>query len=272
MLCPILGVSRSGYYKWLNSEKSARELENERILAGITEIYEQVNGIYGYRRLADEYNARHETNYGDHRIYRLAQKGHLYAKIRRKRRRYRKSTPEITAANVLNREFAAEYINEKWVTDVTELQYGAGNKAYLSAILDLKTRSIVSYEIGHSNNNQLVFRTLDKAIYRFPDAHPLLHSDRGYQYTSRSFRLKLDNAGIAQSMSRVGRCIDNGPMEGFWGTLKAEMFNLARFDDYETLVASVEEYIYFYNYFRRQRKLGRLAPENYRQVLEAQAG
>ena len=91
------------------------------------------------------------------------------------------------------------------------MKYGArGEKAYLSAILDLKSRDIVSFAIGRHNNNQLVFETFNLAIQKYPDAHPLFHSDRGFQYTSKQFKDMLEKQGMRQSMSRVGRCIDNG--------------------------------------------------------------
>ncbi|GIP52966.1 hypothetical protein J42TS3_20010 [Paenibacillus vini] len=152
--------------------------------------------------------------------------------IRRKKKPYKRSTPQHIAENLLNRKFQADAPNEKWLTDVTEFKYGNGQKAYLSAILDLHGNTIVSYVLGHSNNNQLVFMTLDKAREAAPDAKPMLHSDRGFQYTSRAFKRKLDKANMTQSMSRVGRCIDNGPMEAFWGTLKCEMYYL---NTYRTL-------------------------------------
>ncbi|QDR83412.1 DDE-type integrase/transposase/recombinase [Sporomusa termitida] len=87
--------------------------------------------------------------------------------IRRKKPNYVKSTPEITAENILNRQFTAEKLNEKWLTDVTEFKYGDSEKMYLSAILDLKDKSIVSYAIGHSNNNKLVFDTFDEAAIKY---------------------------------------------------------------------------------------------------------
>lgn len=98
----------------------------------------------------------------------------------------------------------------KWLTDVTEFKWYDGpavHKIYLSAILDLYDRRIVAYKIGTSNNNKLVFDTFDEAIEKNPNAHPLVHSDRGFQYTSKHFRAKLDAAKMVQSMSRVGRCI-----------------------------------------------------------------
>lgn len=140
---------------------------------------------------------------------------------------------------------------------------------YLSAILDLKDKSIIAYEIGNSNNNRLVFDTFDVAVQKYPDAKPLFHSDRGFQYTSRAFKTKLDAQGMTQSMSRVGRCIDNGPMEAFWGTLKAEMYYLHRFNDYDCLKEAIEKYIDFYNCGRYQAKLGGLTPLEFRALSMA---
>ena len=269
-ICDILELNRSSYYKWTHRPKSGRELENEALLHDIGLIYAEHNGTYGYRRIADEYNATHEKKYNTKRFYRLVHIVGLLAVIRRKRPAYQRSTPEVTAENELNREFTANAVNEKWCTDVTEMKYGSeGEKAYLSAILDLKGRDIVSFAIGKSNNNQLVFETLDLAVNKYPDAHPLFHSDRGFQYTSKQFRAKLDKQGMKQSMSRVGRCIDNGPMEGFWGILKCEMYYLNHFDTYEELVEAVEQFIHYYNHQRRQHKLNCLPPATYRSLVEA---
>ena len=185
------------------------------------------------------------------------------ADIRRKRPNHIKSTPEITAENILNREFSASKPNEKWLTDVTEFKYGQ-KKCYLSALLDLYDKSIVGYVIGHFNNNELVFKTFDKAIQNNPDARPLIHSDRGFQYTSRLFNEKLKKQGCIQSMSRVSRCIDNGPMEGFWGIIKSEMYYLNRFDDFDTLKKAIDEYIYYYNNLRFQARLKNMTPIEYR--------
>lgn len=171
--------------------------------------------------------------------------------------------PQYIAENILNRKFSAQAPNEKWLTDVTEFHYYVGlekHKVYLSAILDLYDRRIVAYVIGDSNNNDLVFRTFDEAIQANPDAHPLFHSDRGVQYTSRAFHKKLESAGMIQSMSRVGKCIDNGPMEGFWGILKRERYYGRHFSSREALVSMIEEYIEYYNGRRLQRNLGIMTP------------
>lgn len=270
-MCNLLALNRSSYYKWLRRDKSARERENEDLLHKMGHLYAEVHGIYGYRRLTDELNARYGTRFNYKRIYRLARLVGLKAVIRRKRPHYQRSTPEVTAENLLKRDFTAEKLNEKWLTDVTEFKYGLGKKLYLSAILDLKDNSIVSFAMGKSNNIRLVFDTFDLAVTKYPDAHPLFHSDRGFQYTSKAFKAKLDKAGMKQSMSRVGRCIDNGPMEGFWGILKCEMYYLNKFNDYESLAKAIEKYIHFYNYKRRQKRLNKLAPMTYRQLLEQAA-
>ena len=269
-ICDILDLNRSSYYKWLYRSKSKREKENEALLHDIGMIYAEHNSTYGYRRIADEYNATHKKQYNLKRFYRLVHLVGLLAVIRRKRPAYQRSAPEETAENILNRDFTAKTTNEKWCTDVTEMKYGSeGGKAYLSAILDLKSRDIVSFAIGKSNNNQLVFNTFDLAVQKYPDAHPLFHSDRGFQYTSRQFKARLDKQKMTQSMSRVGRCIDNGPMEGFWGILKCEMYYLKHFETYEELAAAVKEFIHYYNTQRRQHRLNCQSPASYRSLIEA---
>lgn len=214
-VCEILGVNRSSYYKWLKQKKSQNELKNELLIDLIKTEYESHNGILGYRQMTTRLKREHGHCVNRKRVYRLMSTLGIRSICRKKRKKYIKSTPEITAENVLNREFQASKIHEKWLTDVTEFKYGNGKKAYLTAILDLGDKSIVSYEIGHSNNNALVLKMFDAAVSSYPDATPIFHSDRGYQYTSKIFKKRLDSAGMTQSMSRVGRCIDNGPMECF---------------------------------------------------------
>ena len=99
---------------------------------------------------------------------------------------------------------------------MTELKYGSGSKAYLSAVLDLYGRNIVAFSLQklRRNNTPLVLDTFEQAFQKYPDAKPLLHSDRGVQYTRRSFRKEMKRAGVCQSMSRVGRCLDNAPNGG----------------------------------------------------------
>lgn len=147
------------------------------------------------------------------------------------------------------------------------MKYGTGGKAYLSAILDLADKSIVSFVLGHSNNNKLVFDTFDMACSKYPNSSPIFHNDRGYQYTSKAFKKKLDKAAMTQSMSRVSRCIDNGPMEAFWGMLKSEMYYLKKFNTYTELESAVIEYINYYNNHRYQKRLKCMSPLEYRSYL-----
>ena len=104
----------------------------------------------------------------------------------------------------------------------------------------------------YCNDNKLVFDTFEQAIRKNPEVRPLLHSDRGFQYTSKAFQIKLSKQGMEQSMSRVGHCIDNGPVEGFWGIVKAEMYSLNKFSNSDELRSAIDQYVYFYNYERFQ--------------------
>lgn len=264
MLCSIAGIVRSAYYKWLKRTPSLRERQNEAIMKEMIVLHEKVNGIFGYRRMTLNINRKLENDYNHKRIYRLMKIAGIESVIRKKKNRYKQSTPQHIAENILNREFNAAKPNEKWVTDVTELKYCGSKKAYLSAIRDLYDGSIVSYVLGHSNNNELVFKTMDLAISFLDTDRPLIHSDRGFQYTHRGFKRRVEKAKMTQSMSRVGRCIDNGPMESFWGTLKSEKYNLEKYKTYEELSNAIDEYIRFYNYDRYQERLNGFSPMEYR--------
>ncbi|MGO0988117.1 IS3 family transposase [Clostridioides difficile] len=264
VLCDIVGIARPSYYKWLNRLETSTDKENSTITKEILRIYNDVNGIYGYRRMTMNVNRNLNKKYNYKRIYCLMKSLNLQSVIRKKRKKYVKCTPQITAENILDRDFSAATLNEKWLTDVTEFKLSNGTKAYLSAIIDLYDNSIVSYVLGNSNNNKLVFDTFDLAIESNPSAKPLFHSDRGYQYTSKTFKLKLDNVSATQSMSRVGRCIDNGPIEGFWGIIKSEMYYLKKFNNFDELKLAIDDYIEFYNNKRLQRKLKGLSPIEYR--------
>ncbi|PYG86614.1 integrase-like protein [Ruminiclostridium sufflavum DSM 19573] len=121
----------------------------------------------------------------------------------------------------------------------------------------------MAFKIRDHNDNPLVIDTFDEAIRQEPDAHPLFHSDRGFQYTSKQFYQRLKNAGMKHSMSRVAHCIDNGPMEGFWGILKREMYYGHRFTDRGILIKEISDYIDYYNNKRLQRKLLVMTPMSY---------
>lgn len=263
-LCKIGNVSRAAYYKWLHRELPNYEAENKRIADEIEKIHTE-SPDKGYRRIRDELERYHDIKVNDKRVLRICRKKGIKSTIKYANNGCTRqaANPQFIAENILNREFSADAPNQKWLTDVTEFKYYVAqevHKVYLSAILDLYDRRIVSYVIGDSNNNSLVFDTFDAAIAANPGATPLCHSDRGFQYTNRLFHAKLEAAGMTQSMSRVAKCIDNGPMEGFWGILKRERYYGKRFKDKDSLVLMIEEYIEYYNNRRLQRNLGVLTP------------
>ncbi|AFS69748.1 Transposase IS3/IS911 family protein [Exiguobacterium antarcticum B7] len=172
-----------------------------------------MKGIYGYRRMTLNLKRRFGRNVNAKRVRRLMHVAGIHCVIRRKRPLYIRNRPQQTAENILNRDFNAAGPNQKWVTDVTELKYGASQKAYLSAILDLY--------------DQLVFDTFELALQGASGSRPLLHSDRGFQYTSHAFRHMTRVAGI--------------------------------------LRLAIQKYIHFYNEERYQQRLNGLAPLEYRE-------
>jgi len=273
-LCKFGEVSRAAYYKWVHRGIPKSEIENKRIADIMDKIHEE-SPDKGYRRIRDDLERYHDTKVNDKRVLRICRNRDIKSTIKYSNNgcTRQSANPQYIAENILNRKFKADAPNHKWLTDVTEFHYYIGiekHKVYLSAILDLYDRRIVSYIIRDRNSNALVFDTFDKAVYNNPDAHPLFHSDRGFQYTNRAFHAKLEAAGMTQSMSRVAKCIDNGPMEGFWGIIKRERYFGKRFTSGELIVEMIENYIDYYNNKRLQRNLGVLTPmekhENYIQA------
>lgn len=266
-LCEYLHLSRSAYYRWLKDPVSFSERYNKELSERIKDIHEKHPDM-GYRRIRDELDRKHGIAVNDKRVLRICRKEHIQSTIKWKPKSCTRSSndPSHIARNYLNRDFHASSPNEKWLTDVTEFKYFIGtevHKIYLSAILDLYDRRIVSFKISDHNDNPLVMNTFDEAVAHEPDAHPLFHSDRGFQYTGKAFATRLKKHHMKQSMSRVAHCIDNGPMEGFWGILKREMYYGKRFTSKPTLVNTIESYIRYYNTERIQRKLHLKTPVEY---------
>lgn len=263
-LCKISNVSKSGYFKWLKHQKTYNDIRNEKI----ANIIEKIHSDYpdkGYRRIRDDLYRYYNINVNDKRILRICRVLQIKSTIKYKNNgcTIQNQHPTYTTENILNRNFKADAPDEKWLTDVSEFYYyvnGEKHRLYLSAILDLYDRRIVAYTIGDSNNTELVYNMFDFAVKNNPKAHPIFHSDRGYQYTNRTFHSKLVAAGMTQSMSRIARCIDNGPMEGFWGIIKRERYYGKKFNSRKELVDMIENYINYYNNSRLQRKLGVLTP------------
>ena len=248
----------------LQGRPSRRTAENTDIADKTVQLHSDHPDM-GYRRLRDQLQWKYKIDISDKRMRRICRKLQIKSTIKYNRKGCTKSEkdPQFTAENVLDRRFHAEKPNEKWVTDVTEFRWYEGSethKVYLSAILDLCDRRIVSYVLRDSNDNKLVFDTFDIAVAENPDAKPIFHSDRGFQYTNRVFHQKLVDQGMIQSMSRVAHCLDNGPMEGFWGIMKREWYYGNTFRSRESLVRMIENYIFYYNHERVQRNLGILTP------------
>ena len=262
--CGTLHISRAAYHRWASGKLSKRTVENAKLAEKVEQIHMD-SPDKGYRRINDELRHDHGILVNDKRILRICRARGIKSTIKYGNNgcTRRAKNPQYLAENLLDRQFFAEKPNEKWLTDVTEFKWYEGitvHKVYLSAILDLYDRRIVAYVIGDRNDNPLVFKTFEKAVKANPDAHPLFHSDRGFQYTNRTFHHKLVKAGMTQSMSRVAHCIDNGPMEGFWGIMKRERYYGRRFTSKRELVHMIESFIRYYNTRRVQRNLGVLTP------------
>ena len=190
----------------------------------------------------------------------------ISSRIRRKKRKYIKSSVEYKAENILNREFTAQKPLEKVLTDITEFKYGTGKKVYMCAALDLYDRSILSYSISTKVTLGLALETLKNSYDEKSKEKRILHSDRGSQFTSYEYKRELERLGITHSMSRVGKCIDNGPMEGFWGNLKTEKYYLKKYEKLEEREEAISSYIKFYNEERLQKNLGERSPQEYRKL------
>ena len=235
----------------------------EAVKSNITHIYHENKGRYGYRRITMElrskgYTVNHKT------VQRLMKQLGLKSMVRiKKYRSYRGEVGKV-APNLLKRNFKADKPNEKWVTDVTEFSL-FGKKLYLSPILDLYNREIISYNLSERPTFHQTVDMLKKAFQRIPDNTQLiLHSDQGWQYQMHRYQKLLEAKGIKQSMSRKGNCIDNAVMENFFGLLKSELFYLQEFDSIEHFIDELDTYIDYYNNIRIKSKLKGLSPVQYR--------
>ena len=266
-MCQQLDITRAAYYKWLHRAIPKAEQENILLAQLIREYDDRFNHILGYRRMALYINRLNNKHYSKNRIHRIMKVINIHSVIRRKRKKYQSVAPEATAENILNRDFYAKAPNEKWATDVTEFKWYDGpviHKLYLSAILDLYDLTPVSWVVSRRNDNKLVLDTFAKAIQNNPDAKPIFHSDRGFQYTSRVFQGNLQKQGMIQSMSRVGHCIDNGPTENFWGIVKSEMYYPNTFTDEVSLRNAIADYMSFYSNERIQERFKGKTPAEVR--------
>lgn len=249
------------YYYWFARRNTPDADADDK--ARIRAIFEAHRARYGYRRVTLSLrSAGHLINHK--RVQRLMQGMDLYSKVRRKRYRSFKGSIGRVADNHLNRDFAACRPNEKWVTDITEFAV-KGEKLYLSPMLDLFNQEIIAYRMQRSPNANLVETTLDDALNTLTGGErPLVHSDQGWHYQMERYTKKLQSAGLTQSMSRKGNCLDNAMIENFFGHLKAEYFQGVSFTSLNELEREIDEYVHYYNHWRIKQKLKGLSPVAYR--------
>ncbi len=257
----LSGMARSTFYYYLKHQNNDKyvEAKNE-----ITEIYTQHKGRYGYRRIMmimrkKGYELNHKT------VLKLMKNLGLKGK-QRKNDKYHSYKGQIgkVADNLLKRDFHADKPFEKLTTDVTEFKIG-DEKVYLSPVMDLYNREIISYSISTSPNLWQIREMLDGLFAKLPaDATPLFHSDQGWQYQHAEYQRLLAEHNIKQSMSRKGNCMDNGAMENFFGRLKVEMFYGEKFESVNAFIDELKNYISYYNYDRISLKLKGMSPVQYR--------
>jgi transposase InsO family protein len=189
----------------------------------------------------------------------------IICRVRMKKYKSYKGEVGKVATNLLERNFEATAPNQKWVTDVTEFSM-FGRKLYLSPILDLHSRDIVSYAISDRPSLSMTIEMLDNAFSKIPDDTQLiLHSDQGWQYQHKQYQRMLEAKGIRQSMSRKGNCLDNAVIENFFGLLKSELLYLQKFASLEHFKAELIDYLDYYNNRRIKKKLKGLPPALHRQ-------
>ncbi|WP_425929056.1 IS3 family transposase [Pseudomonas sp. NyZ201] len=255
------GLPRSTYYTYFGDEGA--EDKYAPLKQAMRGIQEHHRGRYGYRRMTAALRQKGHVINGK-KVRRLMGELDLKCTVRPKKYKSYRVLMDEASPNTMNREFAADQPNQKWVTDVTEFKV-AGEKLYLSPVLDLYNGEIVAYQTDTRPRYTLVGTMLERALEKLPaDSKPMLHSDQGWHYRYPDYRQRLKEAGLEQSMSRKGNCLDNAAMESFFGTLKSEYFYREKFESIEQLRAGIDDYIRYYNHERIKMKLGGLSPVAYR--------
>ena len=259
LLCEVLGVARSGYYRWRDAAPRPRQREDAVLAQRIAAAHAASRGTYGAPRLVEDLRAA-GTRTSKRRCARLMKA--LGLRGRKKHRRTPRTTdsrhPCPVAPNLRAERPAPTGPNQCWLTDITYLETAEG-WLYLAAILDLWSRRIVGWACGPTLHTCLVLAALQDALARRRPAAGLLHhSDRGCQYVATDYVQALAAAGIERSMSRAGNCYDNSPMESFWSTLKTDTgLDTAIPASRQHATLAVFDYIEtFYNRTRRHSSLG----------------
>lgn len=262
-LTEMARVERSGYYKWLKNGKISLRKQDDIFLKEHILAIHQAHKMYGYPRmkiaLQDKgFHVNHK------KVYRLMSELGIQSIIRKKRRVWKNRLSRVFD-NVLERNFNERAENKVFVTDITYLPTKNGF-LYLSAIQDLYNNEIVALTISERNNLDLVMDTLTEKrnVYR-----SMIHSDQGFQYTSIKYHKKVEQLGMIGSHSRKGNCHDNAYIESFFSHFKSECLYLLHDYTAEEVKQAVEQYMYFYNFQRFQKRLNHLAPIEYRYQMAA---
>lgn len=264
----VFGVSRSGYYESLSRPASKRSQRDQALKAKIKDSHEQSRGIYGARRILSDLKDEGEE-VSRTRVNRLMKEEKIRSKVKKKFKATTYSDHgKPVFDNVLNREFSPEEPNRVFAGDITYIPTREG-WLYLAVFIDLFSKQVVGWSMNKRMKASLVTDALTMAIWnRKPKAGLIIHSDRGSQYVSDSYRKILSEKQFIGSMSRKGNCWDNAPSESFFHTLKTELVHHEDYRTREEAKQSIFEYIaVFYNRKRKHSSCNYLAPEVYEQVM-----
>ena len=257
-------MPKSTYYFEIN-KIDAVKIRNKNIENKISEIYNNHKGRYGVRRVYRELlNQGYTINHK--KVQRIMHELKLFGKRPREKYHSYKGKVGKIANNIIDRNFKADKPLQKWSTDVSQFNFPWG-KCYISPILDMYTNEIISYDLSLSPNLKQISNMLIKAFNKFPKLNNLiLHSDQGWQYQHKYYISELKKHGIVQSMSRKGNCYDNSIIETFFARLKNEVYYgyEKSYNSFEEFSKAIEEYIYYYNNERIQKKTKWMPPTKYR--------
>jgi putative transposase len=263
-MCEVLKVSRSGYYDWLKREPSQRQQMNDQLLVAIRGEYEASRQTYGSPRIHAALKQQ-GIKVDRKRVARLMQAEGLVGKTPRRKRPVttQRAPGALAAPNLLAQDFTAHHPDEIWLADITYIETAEG-WLYLAVVMDLFTRTIVGWSMADHLHATLVEHALLMALgRRHPAADLLHHSDQGSQYTSALIQALLADQHIQVSMSGVGNCYDNAPMESFFGRLKAECATASFASRAEARVVIFEHIEVWYNRQRLHSSLGYLSPATF---------
>jgi len=267
LLCDTLGVSSAGFYAWRTRPTSEQQQRRDALLVEIRAVHAEVKQRYGSPRLHAELKAKGIACCVN-TVAKLMHDNDIRAKSARKFKYTTDSNHALPVAdNLLDRQFEAQRPNERWVCDITYIWTREG-WLYLAVVEDLYSRMIVGWSMSDTMTSRLVVDALEMAVQRrLPDEGLLAHSDRGSQYASEHYQRLLAKHGIECSMSGVGQCWDNAPLESFFASLKKELVHHEHYETRAQARASLFEYIEtFYNPKRRHSSLGFVSPVEYEQA------